>query len=626
MSASVLIVDDSLTVRMDLAELFKADGYDVRHAATCAGALETLAAHRTDLVILDVILPDGDGVELLRELRQTEHGEHAVVIMLSSESEVRDRIRALETGAEAYIAKPYDRGLLVAKARELLRGRTAPQARENAHVLVIDDSATYRDRLVTALTRAGYRTSEAATGEEGLRRAAEQRPDAVIVDGVMPGIDGATVIRHIRLDLALRLTPCVLFTSLDDAAAELTALDAGADAFVHKSVDIDVVLARLAAVMRNAAAADTKEPSLLGPHAVLAVFDGVTSSPIAEALREDGLDVVVARSAQQAIDLLAVQPVHCIVLGLASTAEVEQTCRRIRGAPVVRDLPIIVITPTDDRARFLEALGAGADDCIAATVEPAIVKARVRSQLRRKQVADDVRRTREERLVSEELERQNRELDAFSYSVAHDLRAPLRSISGFSNALVEDYGPQLDERARDYLQRVQTNARRMAELIEDLLGLAKVGRAELRKQRVDLAPMARAILRQLAERDRERQVEVVAPEKILLDADRGLLQALLENLLSNAWKFTSKCARARIEIGQVELDGVPTYFVRDNGAGFDAAHAARLFRPFQRLHASADFEGTGIGLATVQRIVARHGGRVWAEGETGAGATFYFTL
>jgi DNA-binding response OmpR family regulator len=622
----VLIIDDSLTVRMDLADALGGAGFDVRLAASAAAAREIVAEWPVELILLDVVLPDGDGVELLAELRRTEHGAHAAIVMLSSESEVRDRVRALETGADEYVAKPYDRGFIIAKARELRRKRN-PSA-PGVCVLVIDDSVTFRTRVGEALQAAGYRTIYAATGEEGLRSASEHRPDAIIVDGVMPGIDGATVIRHVRLDAVLRRTPCVLLTASDEPGAELRALDAGADAFVRKDVELDVIIARLAAVMRTAdPAGESGGDSLLDPHAVLAVGDAPEQlESIAAALREDALDVAIARDGEQAIAVLAVQRVDCVVIALRDFGALVELCRRLRNTEVIGDLPVVAVTARDDRNALLDALAAGADDCMAATSDLTMLRAHVRAQLRRKQIADENRRTREEKLLAAELERQNRELDAFSYSVAHDLRAPLRSISGFSAALAEDYAPQLDERANDYIRRVQQNARRMAELIDALLELAKIGRAELRKQTVDLAIEARSIIGQLRDREPNRSVDVVIPEQLVVEADRGLARALLDNLLGNAWKFTSKRDRARIELGELHEDGERVIFVRDNGAGFDPAHAAKLFRAFQRLHAATDYEGTGIGLATVHRIVSRHGGRVWAHGEPGAGATFYFTL
>ena len=225
-----------------------------------------------------------------------------------------------------------------------------------------------------------------------------------------------------------------------------------------------------------------------------------------------------------------------------------------------------------------------------------------------------------------ELAAVNHELEAFSYSVAHDLRAPLRSVDGFSQALLEDYADKLDEEGKQYLRYVRESAQQMAALIDDLLTLSRVTRSDLTRVPVSLTDTASSVLAQLRRGQPERRVEAIVADDLVAKADPRLIKVALENLLGNAWKFTGKEAEARIELGLAPLNGEPTYFVRDNGAGFDMAYASKLFGVFQRLHSAAEFEGTGIGLATVQRIVRRHGGRIWAEGDVGRGATFYFTL
>lgn len=218
------------------------------------------------------------------------------------------------------------------------------------------------------------------------------------------------------------------------------------------------------------------------------------------------------------------------------------------------------------------------------------------------------------------------ELEAFSYSVAHDLRAPLRGIDGFSQALLDDYGDRLDEVGRGYLIRVRRLAQRMAELIDDLLALSRVTRADLVFQSVDLTALTQAAVSRLQRLEPERSVEVLVAQGLVVQADARLLSIALDNLLGNAWKFTSKVAAARIELGSEVTETGVRYFVRDNGAGFDNQYAHKLFGVFQRLHTEAEFPGTGIGLATVARIIHRHRGRVWASGVLGNGATFYFTL
>ena len=220
----------------------------------------------------------------------------------------------------------------------------------------------------------------------------------------------------------------------------------------------------------------------------------------------------------------------------------------------------------------------------------------------------------------------NQELEAFSYSVAHDLRAPLRSVDGFSLALLEDYGDSLDDTAKTYCGHVREAAQHMARLIDDLLSLSRVTRAELNRSRIDLAAVARDVIAQLQRDEPDRAVDLIAPTSLLAHGDVKLVKVALTNLLGNAWKFTGKTADARIELGEILESGHPVYFIRDNGAGFDMAYADKLFEVFQRLHTVAEFEGTGIGLATVQRVIRRHGGRIWAEGAVGRGATFYFTI
>jgi len=225
-----------------------------------------------------------------------------------------------------------------------------------------------------------------------------------------------------------------------------------------------------------------------------------------------------------------------------------------------------------------------------------------------------------------ELSAANRELEAFSYTVAHDLRGPLDTIGNIGFLLKDTYGENLDNEGRALLDQLLSGTRKMSVLIHDLLNLSRSSRQEFRREMIDLSAMARSIIRELEIAEPERKVEVtIAPGASVL-ADSGLLCVVMENLLGNAWKYTSKLPRAMIEFGSSESNGETVFFVRDNGAGFDPMYADRLFQPFQRLHVQSDFPGTGVGLATVQRIISRHGGRIWAESSVGKGATFYFTV
>jgi light-regulated signal transduction histidine kinase (bacteriophytochrome) len=249
-----------------------------------------------------------------------------------------------------------------------------------------------------------------------------------------------------------------------------------------------------------------------------------------------------------------------------------------------------------------------------------LVSSAIRDVTARKKAEDDLRgaKVRAEAATAE--------LESFSYSVAHDLRAPLRAIDGFSQVLQSDYADRLDAEANDSLTRVRSAAQRMALLIDALLGLSRVSRGDFVRERVDLTLIARQIAVRLRESAPSRVVEVSVHDDMFALGDARLVSAVLANLMENAWKFTGRREIARIEVGSATLDGVRTFFVRDNGVGFKAEYAPKLFAPFQRLHGVAEFEGTGIGLATVQRVVRRHGGSVWAEGELDRGATVYFTL
>jgi PAS domain S-box-containing protein len=443
MNAGVLIVDDSLTVRMDLTETFDAAGLATTARATIAAAREALADGAFALVVLDVLLPDGDGVELLREIRENPATNATPVMLLSTEAEVSDRVRGLSTGADDYVGKPYDPAYLVARARELIeRAAGAAAAPDRDTILVIDDSITFREALREALEGAAFRVVVAGSGEEGLQAAARERPAAIIVDGVLPGVDGPSVIRSIRLDAALRSTPCVLLTGSEDAGAELRALDSGADAFVRKEDDTGIILARLTATLRTAGTRQNRRgaASLHAPKRILTVDDSETYlQALAGALRSAEYEVVFARSGEQALELLAVQPVDCILLDLLMPGiGGEEACRRIKTAPTIRDTPIIMLTSLEDRDAMIRGLSAGADDYIAKSNDFEVLRARVRAQMRRKQFED------ENRLVREALLR--KEIEAMEARAA-------REVAETRAALAEE-------------QKIRTQMERAAALLE----------------------------------------------------------------------------------------------------------------------------------------------------------------
>ena len=758
MRPRVLIVDDSLTVRMDIGEALQSAGFDTVLCADLRSAREALAREGSGLIVLDILLPDGDGLDFLKELRSSPATAQIPVLLLSTEAEVKNRVRGMGAGADEYIGKPYDLGQVVARARALTRANSNDAVGPGRRVLVIDDSVTFRKELKRSLEAAGYNVWEATTGEEGLALAAADRPDAVVVDGILPGIDGRTVVRRLKSDATLRSTPCLLLTAAEGTDDELRAFEAGADAYVRKSEDLGVILVRLAALLRGAIVAGGEtNPSLLGPKRLLTVDDSITYlQELGSQLRQEGYDVVLAKSGEEALELLEVQPVDCILLDLIMPGlSGQETCRRIKQRVEWRNIPLVMLTARDDRDGMIEGINAGADDYIAKSADFDVLKARLRAQLRRKHFEDENRRIREQlvrretearfqrlthsniigvilgdiggrltdandtfltmlgysraelesgklrwdeqapsewreqtktaveqlrsvgsaipyeneyfrkdgsrlatmvglvlmedsdtvvgfvldrtehRLAEEKLKRyavaleeSNRELESFSYSVSHDLRAPLRHVQGYIELLTrETAASQLSDKAQRHLQTITDASIEMGQLIDDLLAFSRMNQITLHESHVGLDGLVQATVRDLETATQGRNIDWnIAPLPEVI-GDPSALKQVLVNLIGNAVKYSRPRDPAQIEIGCAgEEDGRLILFVRDNGVGFDMQYAHKLFGVFQRLHRADEFEGTGIGLAIVQRVIARHHGRVWAEGTLDRGATFYFTL
>ncbi len=356
-----------------------------------------------------------------------------------------------------------------------------------------------------------------------------------------------------------------------------------------------------------------------------------------------GQNLVKASSGREALKWLLTNDCAVVLLDVKMPdMDGFETATLIRERDKSRHTPIIFLTAADQsQTQAVRGYAVGAVDYMVKPVVPEFVRSKVavfvelarKNELLRRQAqrlqesereARDLAETRAE--LVRDLEHKNRELESFSYAVSHDLRAPLRRIENFSRAIQESQAERLDETGVRFLDRVREASRQMAQLIDEVLYLTRVTRAETREQEVDLSGLAALLLDRMAEAEPGRQVETRIRPGVTVTADGQLLRIALENLLENAWKFTARTAAPRIEFGVTNLAGEPTYFVRDNGAGFDMAYADRLFGPFQRLHLTSEFPGTGIGLATVQRVIHRHGGRVWAEGMPGQGATFHFTL
>jgi two-component system sensor histidine kinase/response regulator len=384
-----------------------------------------------------------------------------------------------------------------------------------------------------------------------------------------------------------------------------------------------------AATLRCAASDGAGSPQ--GARVLVVEDDGVLALDLAETLDDLGYTVAgTATRGEEAIDLARQLHPQLILMDVGLAGDIDG----IAAAEAIRDehdVPVVFLTAHADDNTLHRATRSDASAFLVKPFKPPDLRCVIEIALHKH--AADVRLRENERWLeltlqqrTAALEAANRELEAFNYSVAHDLRAPLRGIDSFSQLLIERYSQQLDQEGLGYLNRVRSAAGRMSQLIDALLSLAQVGRGELQPIDLDFSYLAQSVASELAAANPERNVAVTIAPGMRAHGDPRLLRIVVVNLLENAWKFTGRRQQATVEVGLRRNTQAPTYFVRDNGAGFDPAYASRLFGAFQRVHSDREFPGTGIGLAIVQRVIARHGGAVWAESRPDQGATFYFTL
>ena len=590
-----LIVDDKLENRYLLRALLTGHGFEVAEADNGVEALAEARQRAPDVVVSDLLMPKMDGYALLREWRADPAlADIPFIVYTATYTEARDEKLALDLGADAFIVKPAEPDAFMRRMREVLAQAQAGtlELRRPA----VDDLAAmqqYNEVLTKKLEQKSAqlekRIAALAASEEYIRRlnqlyAALSETNQAIVHGA--GRE-ALFRQACRIAVERGGLQFAWVGVLDVRSGEIVpaAWHGGFEAW----------FARL------------RPFSVRGPR----------RAPSEYAVGEER--VVVCN------DLLAAPEYAAI-----RSALTEAGLRAAAALPLRQDDHVIgALTLFAGEKDFFDAKLVALVTEMAADISFALDN--YEKEDLRQQAEEDLRRShaeleqRVERRTAE-LAAANRELEAFAYSVSHDLRAPLRGIDGFSRILLEDYADRLDEAGRDYLDRICHAAQRMGELIDDLLKLSLITRQPLHPAETDLGRMAAEILAELARAAPQRRVETVVAPGCLATGDARLLRVLLQNLLENAMKYTARQAEARVAFGCVRTEEGLVFHVRDNGAGFDMTHAERLFQPFQRLHHASDFEGTGIGLATAARVVARHGGRIWAEAAPGQGATFRFTL
>jgi two-component system sensor histidine kinase/response regulator len=456
-----------------------------------------------------------------------------------------------------------------------------------AMILIAEDSPTQAEKLSHYLSARGHGVTVARNGKEALAAALESTPAIVITDVVMPEMDGYSLCKKIKSSPTLKDVPVVLLTSLSKPQDIIKGLECGADSFIRKPYEEKYLLSRVDYILKNREMRNTERLQV----GVQLLFGGQAH--------------FITAAKQQILDLL----ISTYEGAIQINEELELKQRELQQANGALEVRVAK-----------------------RTVELAQANQQLKTELEeRKRAEEEVKRLNEDlehRVVERtaQLAAANEELGAFSYSVSHDLQAPLRHISGFTQTLMEDYSSQLEPEAKLQLTRIQEGARRMARMIDDMLNLSRLDRREMALSLTSLDSVVENAVIDLKPESAGREIEWRISSLTSVDCDPGLLQQVFANLLSNAVKYTRRRERAVIEIGQMTVNGQIAIYVRDNGAGFDLKRADRLFGAFQRLHSAEEFEGTGVGLATVQRIIRKHGGRIWAEAETGKGASFYFTL
>jgi len=614
-AARVLVVDDNEAGRYATARTLRQAGFAVVEGASGSEALRL--APGVDLVVLDVNLPDINGFEVCSRLRRAPATAGLPIVHLSA-TYVRpdDRLSGLEAGADAYLTQPVDPRELVATVRALLRLSRAEQELGRQRSLVTALVRASSDAIYVKDLEGRYLlfnpTAERVTG-----KAADEvlgRDDSVL----FPPDEAAAIVAFDREVLAGG-QPVVFEETVAVAGGEkrtfLTTkgplLDEQGRPFALYGMARDITerkraeeavrrsqeqYARFIDATDDVAFIKGADLRYLMVNAAGAAFYGRSPEDVVGRRDEELLPPEAAEACRQS-DLLALRENRLVVVD-------ERVGDRVFE---VRKFPLELVDG-----------GVGVGGFIRDVTERRQAEASARGL-----AAELERRVRER---TRQLEFANAELEAFVYAVSHDLRAPLRALDGFSQIVIEDYADRLDEAGRQHLQRIRGAAQRMAMLLDDLLELSRMTRRELRRERVDLSALATEIVEELQSQEPGRRVACRIAPGLSAEADPHLARVVLQNLLANAWKFTAPREQAVVEVGAERRGDETAFYVRDNGVGFDMAYAHKLFMPFQRLHDPAEFPGTGVGLATVRRIVHRHGGRTWAEGRPDEGATFWFTL
>jgi len=564
---NALIVDDIKENLYLLESLLKGNGYTTVTANNGAEALGLALKDPPDIIIADILMPVMDGYTLCREWRKDDVLKHIpFVFYTATYTHPKDGEFALSLGADKFIIKPQEPEDFMAIIEQVLsefrNGKI--QASQTPESSEVSMLKEYNETLIRKMEDRMLKSEEA---EKKIRIYATQLE---------------TEIEHRKqVELALKESE-ILFRSVVENAAEgfLIADETG------KVIIWNNALERLTGL----AAKD-----MIGKF----IWD-VQYMLIPQKLRNDKDKEDIRKSISGFLATGDSPFAGKLLERLYEKPDSTEVYIEGRVIPIKTDKGFILVSTAND------------------------ITERKKNEKEIKKMNEELEQKVTQRTA--QLQATNKELESFSYSVSHDLRAPLRSIDGFSQALYEDCFQSINDRGKDYLKRIRSSTSTMAQLIEAMLNLARVNRAPMNLEKFNMSVLALSIIEEIRRNDPERVVEINIEPNLIEEADSTLIKAVLQNLIENAWKFTSLQSVTRIEFGSMNIPGGKAYFIRDNGVGFSMEYANKLFTPFQRLHLASEFTGTGIGLATVQRIIHRHNGRIWAESEVNKGATFYFTF
>jgi PAS domain S-box-containing protein len=587
-SGTILIVDDVLENLRLLSKMLSAQGYKTRAVKTGLEAIASANAELPDLILLDIRLPDISGYEVCTTLKANEITSVVPVVFLSALNETEEKLRGFAAGGVDYITKPFaSEEVLVRVQTYLEMGRLRLQLKEQNRELQLKNEQLQVEG--TECKRAAEKLAESFAKVEDSK---------IATLNLLEDLKTEIELRK-RTEELLRETSDYLNSLIDYANAPIITWDVQ-----HKITRFN--------------------------HA----FEGLTGYSVSEMVgkelpilfSKDSRDESLRKIAQtssgelwKAVEIPIQRKDGEIRVALWNSANIFDKEGKEIVATIAQGQDI-----TERKRVEKEFIGLNTE--LERTVSERTRELRD-SQLALLNLVDDLNQTsRGLAFANDALDAVNKELAAFSYSVSHDLRAPLRSIDGFSNALLEDCEDKLDDDGKKYLERIRWATQNMGRLIDDMLNLSRVTQSEFRQEQVDLSKMVHEIIDTNQQKNPLNGMTVNIQEDIIVQGDQRLMHIAMTNLLDNAWKFTGKQEHPQVEFGAIVKDGERIIFVRDNGVGFDMNYVGKLFGAFQRLHRFDEFPGTGIGLATVRRVMNRHGGQAWAESEVGKGATFFFTL